>query len=61
MNAKKCDRCGTLYNIKKDIPKPKYRLSVHHPYKDRFYKPIDLCEKCNAELDKWFDKKSKPK
>ena len=59
MFAKKCDRCKKLYTIERNEEKPMLRLSVHHPYKDRYYKPIDLCPKCREDLVKWFEKKSK--
>lgn len=53
MNAKKCDRCGALYehNIKFGW---KYSVIKDcHPYPEQ---RIDLCHNCMYELEKWLEK-----
>lgn len=55
-NAKKCDRCGVLYEKDKSethltIIKRVYQLSQLYTYKDDNF---DLCEKCKQELEQWF-------
>lgn len=54
MNAKKCDRCGKLYEEKGDGHSEPFRYSVVkccHPYEDR---TLDLCSECKSELLKWL-------
>jgi hypothetical protein len=49
MNAKKCDRCGALYD-----PKVSWEYSVIKdcpPYPEQ---RIDLCHNCMYELEKWL-------
>lgn len=50
MQAYKCDRCGELFE------RPCYyniRINVDcHPYEDNY---LDLCDKCQFELEKWID------
>lgn len=48
-DAKKCDRCGEYY----DDGKCKLRIYDRNP---AFYNPLDLCEKCETELEQWFNK-----
>lgn len=49
MNAKKCDRCKSLYEERctPDLQLIRYR----HPYGDE---RIDLCPECLSELEKWL-------
>lgn len=49
MNAKKCDRCGVLFErpYVPDITIHSYR----HPYgEDR----LDLCDSCQHQLEEWL-------
>lgn len=55
MNAKKCDRCGELYE--------KNELDIRNPFryiikKDCYPHPdeieIDLCDKCREDFKKWI-------
>ena len=55
--AKKCDRCGMLYEKNKSgthltIVKRVFQLSQLYSYRDEIF---DLCEKCKQELKKWFE------
>ena len=51
MNAKKCDRCGALYENNLSW---KYSvLKDCYPYSDQ---KIDLCNNCMYELEKWLKK-----
>lgn len=49
--AKKCDRCGKLYEHpgKRDI----CILKDMHPYPTE---SLDLCEECQKELMEWLNK-----
>lgn len=55
-SAKKCDRCGALYEmpvnpilrIKKDL----------YPYEPKY---IDLCPQCYEELKQWLENKKSTK
>jgi len=52
MTAKECDRCNTLY---KPECNPDIRINIYrHPYGDSW---IDLCPKCQKELEEWLKKK----
>lgn len=49
-NAKKCDRCGALYDHAEA-----WRYSVVkdcHPYPEH---KLDLCHNCMYELEKWIE------
>lgn len=54
-NAKKCDRCGTLYEspICNDV----VQITVDYGYAGGECK-FDLCDKCYEELVKWTDIKN---
>lgn len=56
MKAKKCDRCGELYE--RDCGR--YIEITHdlHPYEKQ---TLDLCDKCQAELLKWLEPYTKGK
>lgn len=50
MNAKKCDRCGMLYEY--DGITPDLRVNKYtHPYGDRWY---DLCPHCQKYLERFL-------
>ena len=58
MNAKKCDRCGILYeryNEKNDGKKPNGFLFLNLDENGRYFshKGYDLCPKCMDELIAW--------
>ena len=51
-DAKKCDRCGKLYELPK--VKPDLRLILiqyYHPFGDE---RVELCNECQKELEKWL-------
>ena len=57
MNAKKCDRCGKLYE--QGVPKmtqigkvDTYGIAWEFHYKNCF---IDLCPTCLNDFKKWFE------
>lgn len=61
-NAKKCDRCGTLYEIKFDADRPAYNgqkirrfalitADITGPEERYSY---DLCPNCTCALMSWF-------
>lgn len=51
-NAKKCDRCGRLYEIpKKAYP---YTVSVKRTYNDTFLLS-DICPECAEMLKNWWE------
>lgn len=55
MNAKKCDRCGQLYEENEiDIRNPfRYKITKDcHPYPDEI--EIDLCDKCREDFIRWL-------
>ena len=53
MQAKKCDRCGKLYETPK---KPReYRLQGSSATKSHYCINMDLCDKCAEELKKWVE------
>lgn len=55
MNAKKCDRCGKLYEENEvDIRNPfRYKITKDcHPYPDEI--DIDLCDKCKEDFIRWL-------
>ena len=52
VNAKKCDRCGTLYEIdSKDLKIGELRLVRNREYR---YESLDLCPHCKLSLNGWF-------
>ena len=58
-NAKKCDRCGKLYDIEEIVNdysdmRLRYALSKDcHPYPEI---RLDLCKECRIDLYKWLQK-----
>lgn len=57
--AKKCDRCGKLYeeyNIKNDSKNINGIQTLNIDYKRKFYshKPFDLCPECKDSFEKWL-------
>lgn len=60
MTAKKCDKCGKLYeryNEKKDSKKPNGFLFLNLDESGRYYAHHgnDLCQKCMDELLAWWN------
>lgn len=59
MQAKKCDRCGKLYEIdpktKNDDKLKLVRLKETRA-KNLYRRSFDLCPQCEDSLEKWFDK-----
>lgn len=53
MNAKKCDRCGRYYD--KNV-RQSYILSKQQVLSDNL-EMLDLCSRCTAELEEWFNSK----
>ena len=58
--AKKCDRCGKLYELYdyRDSPsKINGIMTLSFDSTDRYYKhgPYDLCPSCSTELMDWFN------
>lgn len=53
MKAKKCDRCGKLYECN---DRETLKLAKVFPGSYRNNKGYDLCPECLSELKKWFDK-----
>lgn len=47
-NAKKCDRCGKYYDGGK-------RKLLIYDRTINIQSSLDLCEKCETELEQWFD------
>lgn len=53
MDAKKCDRCGALYDpVKKDYLF--FVTKCNHPYPDTV---VDLCYNCSYDLEEWLKEK----
>ena len=53
MDAKKCDRCGSYYDLK-DSKNGKYALSVEIHFENgfnHFSKTYDLCPDCEKAFD----------
>ena len=62
MDAKKCDRCGALYNPWAFGNSNAWRYSVVkdcHPYPEEY--KLDLCHNCSYELEKWIGSKANGK
>ena len=60
-NAKKCDRCGKLYDTEEEIAidysDMRFRYTILkdcHPYPEM---RLDLCKDCRLDLYKWFSRK----
>ena len=54
MIAKKCDRCGSLYEEKLDC-RDVWRYNVTkdcYPYPDKI--ELDLCYNCKYDLEQWL-------
>lgn len=63
MIAKKCDRCGTLYeeyNIKNSNKCINGLMLLNINSDQRYYAhgPYDICPKCTEEFMKWFKKEN---
>lgn len=54
MNAKKCDRCGILYEA--DNKKQSCKLAFVTSTASGYLKSMDLCNKCQNDLINWFEK-----
>lgn len=52
-NAKKCDRCGKLFEKNTVITLKKFKLTKLDAYRN---KQVDLCGACMKSLDKWWEK-----
>ena len=58
--AKKCDRCGKLYdeyNFKNDEKNPNGVMVLNLDYQRKFYShttPMDLCPDCMKEFQDWM-------
>ena len=58
-SAKKCDRCGKLYNsynTKNDAKHINGIMTVNiDPYGEYYdHKPVDLCPKCKDSFEEWL-------
>lgn len=49
--ANECDRCGSLYKPDYKIYGNKTHFIGCRPHMDEF---LDLCPKCQIDLEKWF-------
>lgn len=57
--AKKCDRCGKLYeqyNFKNDEENPNGIMTLNLDYQRKFYShaAMDLCPDCMKEFQDWM-------
>lgn len=57
--AKKCDRCGKLYeqyNFKRDEKKPNGIMTLNLDYRRQFcsHTAMDLCPDCMKEFQDWL-------
>ena len=52
-NAKKCDRCGKLY----EIPRESHKIGVSRDTNKSGYKFMDLCPDCQSSLEDWIENK----
>lgn len=50
MNAYECDRCGTLFK-RDSVPKKSVTID-RRPWD---FQRLDLCPKCQEELENWLD------
>ena len=58
-SAKKCDRCGKLYepyNTKNDAKHVNGIMTVNIDSYGEYYdhKPVDLCPKCKDSFEEWL-------
>ena len=58
--AKKCDRCGKLYeeyNFKNDEKNPNGIMTLNLDYRRKFYlhTAMDLCPDCMKEFQDWME------
>lgn len=53
MLATQCDRCGALYERRKNQLFKLFRVSEK---KSKYQRAVDLCPDCEKELGQWFDK-----
>lgn len=56
MNAKKCDRCGVLYEGDGGYKKEGDVRLIRNGYFNDYY--IDLCPTCNRSLLEWFKRRN---
>lgn len=60
MLAKKCDRCGVLYEMY-NVPDNKNKINglmtLNIDYQNSYFKhgPYDLCPACSKELTEWLN------
>ena len=54
-SAKKCDRCGELYDIYDIYP---YDFGVGQINKRSTWNRLDLCPKCQVDLTLWMQNKA---
>ena len=54
-NAKKCDKCGELYDIYDNFPDD---FTVARLNKRFVWSRLDLCPKCNVDLTLWMQNKA---
>lgn len=52
-NAKKCDRCGKLY----EIPRESRKIGVSRDTNKSGYNFMDLCPDCQSSLEDWIESK----
>lgn len=62
MKAYKCDRCKTFYTREDadmyddDITtEPELRMVWTNPKSNAYYNKVDLCPKCEQEMNNWFN------
>lgn len=58
MMARKCDRCGKLYEPPKG-PR-KYTLTSSSTTKSHYRRNFDLCDSCDEALTKWVETPLQP-
>ena len=56
MKAKQCDRCKKFYSTGEE---KKYKLVKVTNTTSRYTRSVDLCPKCENELQEWFKKGEK--
>ena len=62
--AKKCDRCGKLYeeyNTNKNDKKINGIMTLNLDFQRKYYahRPLDLCPECKDSFEEWLGKKGK--
>lgn len=57
MEAKRCDRCGALYDDSMNVPGAVYRLIWMPEYHSHYdtEERVDLCPTCQEELKEWMN------